>query len=80
VPAAKKRVRLPVPLRDRCTMTTSKGKQCERRKSYTVTRPDRSTFDVCTTCAKNLRELHDAYPDLFVRLRFSALVKYTPVE
>jgi hypothetical protein len=80
VPAAKRRPKLPVPLRERCTMTTSKGKQCERRRSYTVTREDRTRFDVCTTCAKNLRELHDAHPDLFRNLRFSALVKYTPVE
>jgi hypothetical protein len=80
MPAAKRRPTMPVPVRERCTMTTSKGKQCERRRTYTVTRPGGTKFDVCTTCAKHLRELVGAYPDLFQKLRFSALQKYTPVE
>jgi len=72
--------KLPVLDALRCQMIFNGNKRCQRRRTYHCTRLDGSTFELCTRCATQLRDLIAAHRDRFDPVRFSALNKLAEVD
>ena len=70
--------KLPVPNAQRCTMQDGRGKRCERRIEYRVTKIDGTVTTLCRTCAYKLRDQNQQHPEYFFTMRFSAITKFTP--
>jgi hypothetical protein len=64
-------VKMPVPSLLRCGMLMPKGNCCERRATCEMTREDDTKQQLCDRCAMKMRDLHESFPTIYGKLRFS---------